>query len=104
MSDMPIRDLLKANFSKSLEKGPSETSQANKPREAERKSKSESAPISDIYAGASAQRFFNPNFKAIAPPMAPRNVKAPSETEALRGTANQMAISGAWGTPPEKEK
>ena len=64
----------------------------------EKKPKFESTPIADVYAGASAQRFFNQSFHAVSEP-----AKAPNEKEILRGTANQMAMSGAWGTPPEKQ-
>ncbi len=97
MSDqMPssLRDLLMANFSrqKVAAREPKETPRPMKP-------KVESQPIADVIAGASAQRFFNPAFKALNEPSKP-----PNEKLALRGTSNQMATSGAWGTPPEAEK
>jgi len=63
------------------------------------KTPSERQPIVDIYSAVSAQRFYDPSFKALAPPKA----EPPTTQEAKRGTATQMSMQGAWGTPPEEK-
>ena len=53
-------------------------------------------PITNVYSAISAQRFYDPSFKAMAPPP-----EAPTAKEVNQGTAQSMSMEGQWGRPPE---
>ena len=56
--------------------------------------------ITNIYSAASAQRFYDPSFKAIAPPPEPQ-VQPPPDKLVNTGTVQQIGINGAWGKPQQ---
>lgn len=92
---LPIEALLQATFGRDKDKAalPQATPHPEPKPEARQ-------VIANVYAGASAQRFFDPSFHAVEQP----SIKQPSAGTLERGTSNQMSMESGWGTPPEKEK
>jgi len=64
------------------------------PKEPAKKEKPPKRYIQNVYSGVSAQRFFDPNYHAIAPPPRP----AP-ERFADEGVGPALGTHGPWGQP-----
>ena len=54
--------------------------------------------IQDVYSGVSAQRFFDPGYKAIAPPPRPAPQRFADE-----GVGPALGTHGPWGQPQALE-
>ncbi len=90
---MEVKDLLKGAFGKDREKP-----QPDEHREHHRHEKAAPRYIQDPYSAVSAQRFFDPNYKAVAPPP-----KAPPQRYASEGVGPALGNDGSWGQPQALE-
>lgn len=99
MSDLSTPELLQRMFGmkKNEPKKPPEPSQ---PVETSKKSKPRH--IEDAFIGASAQRFYDPNFKGAAVP--PSQPKHPPAKQIDTGTGPAMPITGVWGESPQERQ